>query len=276
MNRLHFGTAGIPRSTPQRSTEEGIRRVQELGLDNMELEFVHSVYLNEETAKKVNVIRKQTGILLTAHAPYYINLNAKEPQKKNASMSRILKTARIAHITGADSITFHAGYYLGMEKTVVYETIKQHLKEIVETLQAENNKVWIRPELTGKPTQFGDLKELLKLSTELDQVMPCIDFAHQHARNKGAYNSYPEFVGVLEEIEQMLGKQGLHNMHIHISGIHYGEKGERHHLVLKESDFCYTELLKACASFGVRGVVVCESPNIEEDALLLKKTYASF
>ena len=53
----------------------------------------------------------------------------------------------------------------------------------------------------------------------------------------------------------------------------YGEKGEKHHLNLKESDLKYKELLKALKDFKVNGVAISESPNIEEDALLMKKEY---
>jgi len=37
----------------------------------------------------------------------------------------------------------------------------------------------------------------------------------------------------------------------------------------------YKELLKALYDYKVAGLLICESPNLEEDALLLKETYAS-
>ncbi len=53
MEKLLFGTAGIPRSTLPKNTVAGIRRIAELGLDCMELEFVEGVYLNEAEARLV-------------------------------------------------------------------------------------------------------------------------------------------------------------------------------------------------------------------------------
>jgi deoxyribonuclease-4 len=64
-------------------------------------------------------------------------------------------------------------------------------------------------------------------------------------------------------------------MHIHISGIEYGKKGEIKHLNLEESDLNYVEILRALKDFRVKGVVISESPNIEEDAILMKKKYES-
>jgi deoxyribonuclease-4 len=65
-------------------------------------------------------------------------------------------------------------------------------------------------------------------------------------------------------------------MHIHLSGIAYGKKGEIKHLMLPESDFRYAELLKALKERKAQGVIICESaPYLEQDALLLQQTYWS-
>ena len=105
-------------------------------------------------------------------------------------------------------------------------------------------------------------------------MAPCIDFAHWHART-GKFNSYAEFTAILLQIEERLGRTALDNMHIHVSGIRYSKKGELNHLDLEESDFCYTELLRALKDYDVKGMVICESPNLEQDALLLQATYTN-
>lgn len=273
MSSLLFGPAGIPLSAKNRSSIEGIKKVKELGLGCMELEFVRGVKMTNPAAKLVEEARKKQGIELTAHGPYYINLNSDEKAKRAASRTRILQTARIGWLCGASSITFHAAYYGKQEPKKVYEVVKEELKEILKTLKNESNKVWIRPELTGKPTQFGDLQELIKLSQELEQVMPCVDYAHYHARYNGKYNSYKEFADVLEQIEKGLGKEALNNMHIHISGIEYSQKGERNHLNIENSSMNYKELVKVWKDYKIKGVVISESPNLEGDAILLKNTY---
>ena len=88
-------------------------------------------------------------------------------------------------------------------------------------------------------------------------------------------NTYEEFNEILTKYEKALGKKALDNMHIHMSGINYGEKGEKNHLFLKDSDMNYKDLMKALKEFKCKGVVICESPNLETDALLMKKTYSS-
>jgi len=272
MTGLLFGTGGTPHSAETPSTISGIERIAELGLGCMEMEFVQGVRMGEAGAHQVAEAATRHGVKLSAHAPYFINLNAHEPEKIAASQERILQTARIASLCGADSIVFHAAFYLGDPPEKTYRVVRKHLGEVMNQLKQENNRVLIRPEIQGKPSQFGTLDEVFNLSTELEGVAPCIDFAHWHAR-AGGFNSYPEFASILKQVKERLGRAALDDMHIHVSGIAYGKKGEIKHLDLKESDFQYVELLQALKDYEAKGIVICESPNLEEDAQLLQTTY---
>jgi len=270
---LLFGTGGVPLSAESRSTEAGIERIAELGLGCMEVEFVQGVKMRPEVAVSVGELAARRKIVLTAHGPYYVNLNSVEPQKVHMSKERILQTARVAALFGARSITFHAAFYMKSTAAETYAVVKKRLQEVMNTLRKEGNKVTISPEVTGKPSQFGTLEELLKLSSEIEGVALCIDFSHWHART-GKANSYQEFSHILDQLEKKLGRQALDNMHIHLSGIAYGKKGEIRHLMLSDSDLRYAGLLKALKERRAKGVVICESaPYLEQDALLLQRTY---
>ena len=267
---MKFGTAGIPFNAE--NTIDGIKKVKEMNLDAMELEFVYGIYLSEKEAKKVNYIAKRENDFLTAHAPNCINLNSNEKAKIEASKKRIFQSAKIAFLAGARGVVFHPGFYLKQDSMIVYEKIKKEIKEILDKMKDENVNVTLRPETTGKKSQFGTIDELLKLSEEIENVMPCIDFAHIHARTQKT-NTYEEFSNILSLVEKHLGKEGIKDMHIHISGINYNENGERNHLNLKESDLNYKALLKALKEFNAKGITICESPNNEKDAILLKNVF---
>jgi deoxyribonuclease-4 len=269
---LLIGTAGVPPSAPQPSSIAGIKRIRALGLDCMEMAFVRSVNMGAETAAAVKRVATDHHVALSVHAPYYVNLNSADSDKIRASRERILKAARVGWNCGARDIVFHAGFYQGDSAEATYGRIRFHLLELSQQLRAEGCLVNLRPETTGKKSQFGDLDELLELSVEIEAVAPCVDFAHLHARS-GRDNSYSEFVSQLTRIEKALGRTGLADMHVHVSGIEYGHRGERKHLMLEEADLEYEALLQALIDWNVGGRLVCESPDTEKDALLLQKTY---
>ncbi len=271
-NKLLFGTAGIPTSTPERNTINGIKQVKKLGLESMEIEFVRSVNVSSEVAPVIKKTAEQEGITLTCHGQYFVNLNG-EKATVEASKKRILEACRRCEEAGVWSICYHIAYYMKQDPEKVYKNVKKNVKEIVKILQNEGIKLWLRPETGGKISQFGDLKELIKLSQDVEQVLPCIDWAHHHSRSLGKFNTYKEFAYILEEIEKGLGKEALQKMHCHAEGIRYGDTGEREHLNLKESDMNYKDMIKAWKDFKIKGVITCESPNIEEDALMMKKIY---
>ncbi len=272
MAGLLFGTGGIPHSARAKTTIDGIERIAELGLGCMEIEFVQGVRMGEAGARLVAETAAKARIKLSAHAPYFINFNAHEPEKIRASQDRLVQTARIAALCRVESVVFHPAFYLGDPPEKAYNTVKKYLEETLNQLKRENNRVRIRPEIMGKPSEFGTIDEVINLCTELEGLAPGIDFAHWHARS-GGFNSYPEFTAILRQVKERLGRVALDNMHIHISGISYGKKGEIKHLNLKESDFQYVEQLKALRDYDIKGLVICESPNLEEDALLLQTTY---
>ncbi len=274
MDYLRFGTGGIPLSTIPRNTENGIEQINKLGLAALELEFVQNVNVSEEKAPTIKQIAEKNNVVLTCHGSYFINLNAVEKEKIEASKKRILHAARVLNLCGGWSVCFHSAFYLKSSKEDTYKTVRKALGEIVEELKTARNKVWIRPETAGKHSQFGNLDELLQLCNEVDQCLPCIDFSHVRAYSLGKINNYEEYCKVLEKVEKNLGKTCLQNMHLHVQGIRYGDTGERSHLTIKDDPaWKYAELMKALKEYKCAGVVVCESPNLETDALILKKTY---
>ncbi len=273
MDKLNFLTAGIPLRTEPKDYKNAFRVLEEMKLDGIELEFVHGVRMSENSQEVVKTISKEKNMVVTAHGPYYINLNSKEQEKIDASVVRIIDTALMADKVGAYSITYHAAFYMGNDKKIVFDRVSKQTERIINIVEKESLKVWIRPETTGKVTQWGDLDEIIALSKEFKQVLPCVDFSHLHARSGGGFNTYDDFCNILDKIGSQIGQYALDNFHGHLAGIAYSDKGEKNHLELENSDMNYKDLLKALKEFDVKGALVCESPNIEADCKLIKDFY---
>jgi deoxyribonuclease-4 len=271
--RLLFGTAGVPNSTAKKNNPiEGVKRIHELELDCMQLEFAHGVRMKEEVSSGLRKVSYELGIPLTSHGPYYINLNAREQDKIDSSVERIIQTAKISDLCGAESMTFHAAFYMKDSPFDVFDLVEKSMNVIEERLNRLDIEIELRPELTGKTSQFGSLEELISLTKNVNSCRPCMDFSHLYART-GEFNSEQEFDTVLSTLKEELDEDALQNMHIHMSGISSNSKGDLKHLNLEDSDFNWKGLLKSLKKHDCRGYVICNSPNLEVDAKMMKDYY---
>lgn len=274
-DRLLFGTAGVPNSTAKKNSPvDGVKRIHELQLDCMQLEFAHGVRMKEEVSSALRKVSYELGVPLTSHGPYYINLNAREQDKIDSSVERIIQTAKISDLCGAESMTFHAAFYMKDSPYDVFDLVEKSLNVIEERLSRLDIEIELRPELTGKTSQFGSLEELISLSKSVASCKPCMDFSHLYART-GTVNDYKGFCETLETLKNELGANSLKEMHIHISGISSNSKGDLKHLNLEKSKFNWKDLMKALKDMDCRGYVVCNSPNLEVDSQMLKQYYVA-
>ena len=270
--KLRFGTSGIPRSSPRPGTDHGIARARALGLDCLEMAWVNGIRMGPEAAGRIARAAREHDLHLTAHAPYYVNLCGAEDVRAR-SIDRLVHAGELAASCGAQSLCFHAGFFGDHAPEAARREVVAALREVTVRLRQKGVDVDVRPELTGKPSQVGSLDEILDFSAAVSGVRPCIDFSHQYARSGGDFNDYAAFCGILDQVTARLGRSALDRLHVHISGIEYGPKGERRHLPLLESKFRYRELLRALRDRRVSGWVVCESPEMEDDALRLQRAF---
>jgi deoxyribonuclease IV len=272
---LRFGTVGAPQTTPPPGgTVAAIDHSRILGFDHLEIAWVQSVRVTDEACDAIKAAALEHHFTLSVHAPYYINLNSLTADLMRKSDERLLAAARKGYRAGARDIVFHPGSYHNQPPETVYERAKEKLLEITAILRKERVKVTLRPETMGKSAMFGTLEETVQLSQDVPGVLPAIDFAHCHART-AKLNSYKEFAAMLKTVEKGLGRKGLETLHIHLSGIQYGAKGEQCHLPLNEADFKYRELLQALIDVDAKGTIAVEAPGPFHvaDALTLQATY---
>lgn len=276
MTNFRFGTVGSPISTPKKpgGSVGGVLRLAELGLSALELGWVQSVRVSEQTCLDIRTTAQESDVLVSVHAPYFINLNADE-QEWPKSRKRLMDAAYYGNLAGASDIVFHPGSYFGKSPQDVVPLAIERLLGCVDELRAAGNPVILRPETMGKSAMLGSLEDTLAFSQAIPGVLPCLDFAHLHARaGDGSMNSYAEWVNVLDAYRSALGEQALRNMHIHLSGIEYGEKGEKNHLKLEEADLDLRSLFRALLDYQCAGRMMCESPAMEDDALIMQAVWS--
>jgi deoxyribonuclease IV len=272
---FQFGTVGSPTGTPKKpgGSVGAIEFSKSIGLNTLELGWVQSVRVTEVTCAAIKQKGKEQDVSLSVHAPYFINLNGTDEEWPK-SRKRLMDAAHYGNLAGATDIIFHPGSYFGNDPVEVLKLAIPRLQGCVEELRKASNPVTLRPETMGKSAMLGSFEDTLEMSKAIEGVEPCIDFAHLHARpGDGTMNTYDEWAALLKTYQKALGKKALKHLHIHLSGIEYGPKGEKNHLPVAESDLKLNALFKALTEFGCAGRILCESPIMEEDALNMKKAW---
>jgi len=245
------GTAGLGYDT-------GLRKISELGLGALEVEFTHGVNMSNSTATTVGELAKKSKVALSVHAPYFINLASKEKAKIHASVKRILASCERAHYLGASYVVYHSGFFQGRDPKNVFDVISESTSFIMDKIKKNKWKVKIAPELTGKASQFGSIPELIELRKETGCEIT-VDFAHQKARNNGKL----DYNKVFSQIKS------LKHIHAHFSGIEWTKKGERRHLLTSGKDI--KELLQEVLKRKADITIINESPDPIGDAVKMKK-----
>ena len=235
---------------------KGVARCAEMDLDCMEVEFTYGVRMDLKTAKAVGTLAREKGILLSVHAPYYINLASEEREKLAASKKRILDACQRAHHMGARNVVFHAGFYQTRSAEKTYERIQKAIVGLQKQIARRMWQVQLCPEVTGKPSQFGSLEELLRLKKETGCGIT-VDFSHLYARHQGDI----DYARILKKLPK--------KFHAHFSGIEYGPKGEKKHIGTTPKFFepLARELVKRNPDI----TIISESPKPYEDAVMMKQ-----
>jgi deoxyribonuclease-4 len=245
-----------PAGTDGLGNLKGVQKVVEAGLDCMEIEFTYDVRLDLKTAKAVGALAKEKGIILSVHAPYYINLASDEKDKFDASRKRILDSCERAHAMGARNVVFHAGFYQKRTAGQTYNLIKEAVRGMQKRIAHKGWQVKLCPEITGKPSQFGSLEELMRLKQQTGCGIT-VDFSHLYARQQGEI----DYAKTLKKLPQ--------KFHAHFSGIEYGDKGEQKHIRTTQKFF--EPLARALIKGQVDITIINESPKPYEDAIMMKK-----
>jgi len=244
-----------------------------MGLTAYEYQCGHGVSIGEKTARALGEEATKHGIALSMHAPYYISLT--NPEKLEANLGYIRKSAQAADWMGAGRIIIHAGSAGG--GAGAFEGARGTLFAAQEMLEDTGlGHIVICVETMGKRGQFGDLEEVAALCAEHQKWLPCVDFGHLNARGQGVLNEPGAAEKVLDTLESALGFERIRRLHIHFSHIQYGQRGEIRHLTFEDSEYGpdFAQIAAALRARGYEPVAICESAGKQaEDALIMRDVF---
>ena len=245
------------------------------GLLAYEYQGGRGLRIGEKSSKILKEDSKKNNILVSLHAPYFINLSAEDDKKLDMSIGTLLKAAQVGEWMGAYRIVFHPGYYSKNDHNKSLAIAKKGIATLFERLEEESiENVTFAPETTGKRSQLGNIDEIIDICSSFDNFEPTIDFAHIHARGKGYIQEKEDYNCVFSKLENNLD---IDRLHCHFTYIEYAASGERKHHTFEEAGYGPNMkwLLESFIENDWKATIICESPLLDKDALKMKDLYES-
>ena len=277
-----FGPAGNSESFTKRGYKHSLQvpeYIEKMGLDAFEYQCGRGVNIGQDKASELGKLAKEKDIALSLHAPYYISMSSLEEEKRIKSVDYILQSARAVNAMGGERIVVHTGSCGKISRADALTLAMDTMKMAITALDAEGlSNIRICPETMGKVNQLGTLEEVLTLCTLDERLIPCIDFGHLNARDRGILKTFEDFEAIFNEIENKLGLSRLREFHSHFSKIEYSAGGEVRHLTFEDQVFGpnFEPVAELICKKQCSPTIICESAGTQaEDAKVMKNYYWS-
>src|SRR5213595_2488244 len=259
MGALHFGPARVP---SRESPEVAIDLLRERGYTACEIEFEGKFWMDYPWAERFGELARETGIVLSVHAPIAGFMGHVERDKKQRMAVGMLDhSAGIAKSAGAELVVFHPGFLLGRERSDAIASVCEQLAELRERLEGKDRAVPFGVEIMGRVRELGTAEDVFAIAGRCGWVRPVLDFAHMHATSDGAYTDVELFAAALEAADEVLEAKAP--FHIHFSDIAYANRNETKHLPYGEGTLRADPLRKALRRFKRPATVISEAPDLE-------------
>lgn len=274
-----FGPAGNSESFTKMGYKSSLdvpEYIEKMGLDAFEYQCGRGVNIGAEKAAQLGSLAREKGISLSLHAPYYISMSSVEEEKRIKSVDYILQSARAVSAMGGERIIVHTGSCGKISREKALDLASDTMKLALAALDSEGlSHIRICPETMGKVNQLGTLSEVLSLCELDERLIPCIDFGHLNARDRGTLKVYEDFEQIFTEIENRLGISRLREYHSHFSKIEYSAGGEVRHLTFEDNIFGpnFEPVAELTYKKSCSPIIICESAGTQADDAKTMKDY---
>lgn len=280
MEKTRFGPSGNGAAfydAGYKSSVEAPKWLKSIGLDAYEYSFGRGFTMKLDKAELLGRESCENSVLVSVHAPYYINFANPSDEMFEKSLNYVLTSFEYLARFGGEHVVVHIGTNGKLARPDALDLIKKRIPKCLEMLKSHgfgDKKLCI--ETMGKFTQIGSYKEVVDLCTLDDMLIPCFDFGHINCIEQGALKTSEDFEKILSYAIDVLGYEKINNCHIHFSKIMYSDKGEVKHLDFDDNVYGpeFAPLAHAIKKLNLHPHIICESSTkMSEDAREMKKIY---
>ena len=282
MEKILFGAAGTGDSFAPMGFKSSLdipAYVAHFGLGAFEYQCGHGVRLGLEKAAAMAQKARETGLVFSVHAPYYISMSSLEEEKRLNSIQYILQSCAVVRALGGNRVIFHSGSCGKQTREQALEKALDTMEKVVKAVdEAGYEDITLCPETMGKINQLGSLEEVMALCQVDPRILPCIDFGHLNARTLGGIAGREDYEKILDTMKDALGEERAKNFHSHFSRIEYTKGGEKRHWTFADAQFGPEPkpLLELLKERSATPIIICESAGTQaEDAAWMQTYYNS-
>jgi len=203
---------------------------------------------------KIKTIASKYNIELSIHN----NALPEEPMIDNAFKIY----CNIANVMDAKSLIIHPTFYSRMPHSQALRLSVYKINEIVNEMRIRS-KIGI--ETTGKVDDLGSVEDVLDMVKRTTRTEPVLNWAHIHGRDEGVLTHETDFRKIIDKIRAEIGQQWLADAYFIFSGISYDRSGAKQHKPIVRSDMRLEHLIKCVQSLNIKGTLIFETPNREND-----------
>lgn len=279
---MKFGVSGNSKSfydEGHKRTIEAAKWCRDRNIDIFEYSFGRGVNMSVLTAREIKKAFDQENIIITVHAPYYINLSNTSSEMIEKSFGYIIKSIEIAKEMGGSRIIVHPASQGKLNRKEAERIMLDNAKKLTDILDEKKlNDIYICWETMGKKGQMGTVDEIINICNIDDRYIPCIDYGHINAREGGILNNEENYNTLIEKLIENIEFAKIFNMHSHFSKIQFGDKGEIKHLTFEDNVFGpnFEPLIDALIKYKLKPYIICESDGTQaEDCIMMKNYYIS-
>ena len=274
MDKVRFGPSGneqIFYDDGHKSSLEAPAWLKKNGLSAYEYSFGRGYRMTSDMARKIGEEAEKNDILVSIHAPFYINFANPDDEMAEKSYAYVLTGLKLLNEMKGRDLVVHIGSMGKQTREEALQVIYSRIPELVKRIKEngfDNLKVCF--ETMGKQAQIGTFKEIIDICATNDMFVPTFDFGHIYALNQGNFGSLEDYLEVFDYSIKKLGFERTKNCHIHFSKIEYSQKGEVRHLNYNNTEFgpTFENCALAIKKLNLTPTIICESAdNMATDSL---------
>ncbi len=280
-DRIRFGPSGnsqIFYDAGNKKSLEAPAWLKSVGLSAYEYSFGRGFTMGLDTARQLGEEAKKHDILISVHAPYYINFANPSDEMAEKSYNYVLRGLEYLKAMNGRKICVHLASQGKAERQDALALTKERLTILMQKVREkfDLSNTYICPETMGKYLQIGNEYEVIDFCTIDEALVPTFDFGHINCLQQGGLKTEEDYQKIFDYAIEKLGFDRVKNCHIHFSKIEYTAKGEVKHLNLDDTIYGpeFEPLAKVLTKYKLTPTVISESATrMAEDAMQLQKMY---